>query len=197
MFFLLVGAGCGSTSSNGAGAAADACSPSTCVPTALATAQSGPHGIAIDARNVYWIHNLPQADGAARTKSSRAPRGDVTALRRSSRRIKATASALAVDSTSVYWTAVSSGNITKAPIVGGTPTLVASGQDGAVAIAVAGTHVYLGDERSLRSIDSLRPDVRTVRGARGRRHTGDPHVGRRYLARLQDRRHEHLLASSR
>ena len=34
------------------------------------------------------------------------------------------------------------GNIMKAPIGGGTPTLVASGQEGAVAIAVGGTHVY-------------------------------------------------------
>jgi hypothetical protein len=72
------------------------------------------------------------------SKSSRAPRGDVTVIASS----QSDAEALAVDSTSVYWTESSTGTVMKVPIAGGTPTLVVSGQTGVVAIAVTGAHVY-------------------------------------------------------
>jgi hypothetical protein len=53
-------------------------------------------------------------------------------------------SAIAVDSTSVYWTNShsSAGAVMKLPINGGTPTTLASGQAGPTTIAVDATSVY-------------------------------------------------------
>ncbi|MGO9832903.1 MAG: hypothetical protein ACLP1X_01670 [Polyangiaceae bacterium] len=145
MFFLLVGAGCGSASNKGSGAAdaADAaCQPGTCVLTALAAAQSGAHSIAVDATNVYWIHHLPQADGGFTEEILACAKGgcggDPTVLASN----QSGSVTLAVDSTSVYWTENVNGTILKVPIVGGTPTVIASGQDGAAGIAVTDTGIY-------------------------------------------------------
>ena len=105
----------------------------------LATAQSGPTGIAVDATNAYvankgsgTIVKIPLAGGAPVTLASSQPNPH----------------ALAIDGANVYWTNLSSGagngTIMRCAIAGcgGAPTTLATGLQYAYGLAVDATYAY-------------------------------------------------------
>lgn len=98
--------------------------------TTLASDQSSPHDIAIDANNVYWTNSA----GGSVMKVSLAGGAPTTLASGQSDPY-----GIAVDPASVYWTG--GGNVMKASTVGGTPFTLASGQ-GAGEIAVNATNIY-------------------------------------------------------
>ena len=116
-------------------------------PIVLASEQSAPNAIAVNATGVYWtnfsdggtVMSVPLCGGATTTLAS----GQAEPL------------GIAVDSENVYWTdygnACSSspacrGSVMKLPLAGGTPTTLASGRVGPTWIAVDATNVYWADD---------------------------------------------------
>ncbi|AKT43347.1 hypothetical protein [Chondromyces crocatus] len=94
-------------------------------------------GIAADAEAVYWTRD----DGElANSGIVRAPLngGAHTLIVPGSE----TPYAIAIDSTSVYWTDRSAGQVLKAPLTGGTPEILAETQPQPYSIAVDAAHVY-------------------------------------------------------
>ena len=110
-------------------------------PTTLAGAAVGvgtPQQMAIDGQFIYWSNRF---NGATIQKAPLAGGGLVN-LSTGQDPV-----AVAVDSVNVYWANYSSGNIQKAPLAGGTASLVAtSGGNGAWSIATDGVNVYWGNK---------------------------------------------------
>lgn len=117
-------------------------------PIILATSQPNGTtgmGIALDARNLYWVSNYGSADsdiyavpidGGARISV-----WDVGGSRQ--------AAYVAVDATHVYWTEYTSGDaVRRVPLDGGAPQRLALGL-GAGGIAVDATHVYWAENHRL------------------------------------------------
>jgi hypothetical protein len=103
--------------------------------TVLATTNL-PFSIAVGGGNVYWV------TGPALKTLALQPGASPQTLA-----MGTSAAAVVVDATNVYWTdsgtqGSSDGSIWKAPLAGGTPTLLASGQPNPSAIAVDGANVY-------------------------------------------------------
>jgi hypothetical protein len=96
-----------------------ACVDSQCQPFAIATGQSAPNALTVDATSVYWT----TSDGNVR----KAPiNGGQTTLLVSGQQDPW---GIAVDATRVYWVnAMPSGQVLSAPISGGTPTVLADQQ---------------------------------------------------------------------
>lgn len=104
-------------------------------PTVIASNQANPHGIAVDANNVYWtttntVSKIPLGGGMPTDIASN----------------QSTWGGIALDANNVYWTTgtSSSGRVMKASLRGGKPVELASAetpQD----ILVDGTSVYWGD----------------------------------------------------
>jgi hypothetical protein len=121
------GAGASSGGSSGSGSSDDdsgtegdgsTCADSTCTLTVLASGNT-PTGIVVDGTSVYWV------DGT---------------------------SVYWVDATSVYWvdhgvSGNNNGTVMKVALDGGTPTVLASGHNAPIGIAVDATSVYWTDER--------------------------------------------------
>jgi sugar lactone lactonase YvrE len=103
----------------------------------IASQQSEPHGLAIDASSVYWVNH---GNGAV----AKAPLagGAVSPL--------ATGSAggperVAVDAVRVYWTEPAAGVVLSVAKIGGAVTTIASSQDEPFGVAVDGTSVFWTD----------------------------------------------------
>jgi hypothetical protein len=104
-------------------------------PTIIASGQSRPGRMAIDATYVYWVAN---GDSAVR----KAPLGSMSATPTDVATGQSSPSAVAADSTGVYWTNSGDGTIMRAPLGGGTPVPLAQGQVRAGAIALDAATVY-------------------------------------------------------
>jgi RHS repeat-associated protein len=99
----------------------------------LASSQSGPTGIAVDATSVYFtdqtggtVMKVPLGGGSTTTLASG----------------QSTPSGIAVDATSVYWANSGGGTVVSLPLAGGTVTTLASAQGTPLGIAVDHTNVY-------------------------------------------------------
>jgi sugar lactone lactonase YvrE len=112
-------------------------------PSVLATGQNAPQGLVVNAQGLYWISNaevlltLPLDSSGGGQPSQVAP----TAPR------DFNITGFATDATSVYWTEGTGGlpfdsRVMKVPLAGGTPTVLASGQDYPEGIAIDGSNVY-------------------------------------------------------
>ena len=110
--------------------------------------QGDARDIVADATSVYWIRVATQPDGGEADEVAECAKagcnGVPTVLA-----VDRSVEGLAVDASSVYWTN-GYGTIRKVGLAGGTPTTIASGQDGATKIAVDATNVYWNDQLPLR-----------------------------------------------
>jgi len=108
----------------------------------LASGQTCPWGMAIDAINVYWTE-CGDPTGGFVLKVPKAG-GDVVALASGDR-----LSGIATDGTNVYWVAgtsdASSGAIMKVPVVGGTPTTLAARSGDPAHLVVDDSYAYWGE----------------------------------------------------
>jgi hypothetical protein len=124
-------------------------------PTILASGLDFPGSIAVDATSVYWVRGgtdgKPPPDGYATLM--KAPIGGGTPITLASAGQQISGGSITVDANNVYWTisvyalengttVCTVGTVAAVPIGGGTPTLLASGQNGPDAIAVDGTDLY-------------------------------------------------------
>jgi hypothetical protein len=130
-------------------------------PTALASGQGGPSGIAASKGIVFWANNY-----GGTIQSVPATGGTPTVLASG----QAHPTAIAADSINVYWTNAGSetcppanptctpppdGSVMKLPIAGGAPTTLASGQNNPQRIVIDATNVYWTNEGS--SVQGLAP----------------------------------------
>jgi hypothetical protein len=106
-------------------------SPCTTCGITIATGQSIPRRILVDAANLYWANT---GDGTI----MRMPFGGTPEVIASGSDIPA----FAIDATSIYWIDTTGGTVSKAPLTGGTPTVLATNQRFPQGIAVDASYVY-------------------------------------------------------
>jgi hypothetical protein len=119
-------------------------------PVTLATGVFNPWGpIAVANATVYWADGDDGDGGGLFSVASGG--GEVRSLASTTAEIFP--AAIAVDATSVYWTDYSAPGVLKVPVVGGTPTTLASGTV-PQGIAIDGTSVYWTDSGAGATFDS-------------------------------------------
>ena len=128
-------------------------------PLTLASGQANPTDLAVDATNLYWV-NGGQTGGDGSVVKMPLKGGPALELASAQTR----PNAIAIDARSVYWvdsgtiinnsgvlTSIPDGMVMSVPLNGGTPVVLAQGDNQPVALGIDATHVYwldYGDETS-------------------------------------------------
>jgi Low-density lipoprotein receptor repeat class B len=112
------------------------CSDSICQPLTLASGPVNPHGIAIDANNVYFttygdntVMSVPKAGGTLMPIATGVQLPSI----------------IAVSGTTLYWTNWTDGTVTSAAVTGGTVTTLVSGLNAPFGLTVDSTNVYFAE----------------------------------------------------
>lgn len=108
--------------------------------TVLASGQTLPRAIAIDASDVYWANTGTEAPNAADGAIMKVPLGGGTPTVVASG--QASPALIALDASNVYWTTYYGGTVMRAPKAGGPSETLVSGQQRPTGIAVDDTHLY-------------------------------------------------------
>lgn len=120
-------------------------------PTTLVSGQFNAWAIAVDSENIYWVNSSKDdtmIGGCEHCMIMQAPIGGGQPIVLASEQSLASSGHIAVDATSVYWTAMVSldnplrGNVVKVPIGGGELVTLASDQAGITGIALDAASVY-------------------------------------------------------
>jgi hypothetical protein len=119
------------------------CSQGECMPVVVASGQSGPWDIAVNATDLYFTNNTSDGGSVVRCPLSGCDAGMqiVAADRPSPDRV-------VLDSTNVYWTEHSGGNVQSCPLsgCGVGPLTLATQQTSATGIALDSSNVYWGTD---------------------------------------------------
>jgi hypothetical protein len=110
----------------------------------LASASTGPRGIAVDATNVYWTDTqfafTPPSSGSIKSVKSDGTVTTITTIATGAS--FTTPFSIVVDANNVYWTNTAGGTINKAVKTSGAPTAIATSLSSPQFIAVDATSVY-------------------------------------------------------
>ena len=102
-------------------------------PVVIAAGRNKASALAVDFTDAYWIEPGTILKATLDGSAAASPTTLLTA---------GTPFALAIDASHVYWTDTAAGTICQAPLAGGNPVILASGQASPISIAVDAANVY-------------------------------------------------------